>query len=336
MCTGVRLKAADKSIVYGRTLEFGQDMQSQFIVIPRKFGLSGTLNNGSGLQWKSQYAAVGANALGMNELLDGVNEKGLAGGLFYFPGYAQYQEVTAANQAHAIAPWQLMTWILTTCESVAEVKKALATITVSNVVLTQWGITPPVHAIVHDVTGASIVIEYTSSGLNIYDNPLGVITNSPSFDWHMTNLRNYISLTSINSPSITLDEINFTPFGQGSGMFGLPGDFTPPSRFVRAVAFSKTISQTKNADECRDAVFHVLNLFDIPKGVVCEVAQGQTHCDVTQWTGVSDLANARYYVRSYDNQSIQMIDLKKCNLDAAQPMLVPFNTKQYVEDRTPK
>jgi len=335
MCTGVRLKAVDGAIAYGRTMEFGQDMQSQLLIIPRNYALLGTTDKGNGLQWKSTYAVVGANALGLTEILDGVNEKGLAGGLFYFPGYARFQDISSSNQAQSIAPWQLMTWILTTCTTVADVKKMLPTLRVANTVLKQWGVVPPIHAIVHDATGKSVVIEYVDGTLHVYDNPLGVITNSPTFDWHMTNVRNYVSISAKNVQEITIDSISFAPFGQGSGMFGLPGDFTPPSRFIRAVAYSKTVTQPKNADDARDCVSHILNLFDIPKGAVCETTDGQKHCDFTQWTGISDLKNKRYYMRTYDNQTIRIIDLAKCNLDADKPVIVPINTPYVIQDVTP-
>ena len=127
------------------------------------------------------------------------------------------------------------------------------------------GLLAPVHAVVHDASGKSIVIEYVDGKLNVYDNPLGVITNSPGFDWHMTNLRNYVNFSFNNHPPIQLGSVKLEPFGQGSGMLGMPGDFTPPSRFVRAVAFSQSVLQPKTGDDAVLTAFHILNNFDIPK-----------------------------------------------------------------------
>ena len=96
-----------------------------------------------------------------------------------------------------------------------------------------------------DASGKSIVIEYVGGKLNVFDDPLGVVTNSPSFDWHMANLRNYVNFSMTNVPPVKLGSVKLEPFGQGSGMLGLPGDFTPPSRFVRAVAFSQSVFPSK-------------------------------------------------------------------------------------------
>ena len=103
----------------------------------------------------------------------------------------------------------------------------------------------PVHVVVYDKTGASIVIEPLDGKLKVYDNPLGVITNSPTFDWHMINVRNYVALNPRNVPPVTINGTTFRNMGQGSGMLGLPGDFTPPSRFVRASVFSATAIPSK-------------------------------------------------------------------------------------------
>lgn len=315
MCTGVRLNARNGAVVCGRTLEFGQDLESTALVIPRNFQFSGVaLNDQKGLQWTSRYAVAGINAFHKNEVIDGVNEAGLAGGLFYFPGFAQYQETAAADVKNSIAPWQLLTWILTQFSTIAEIKKTLPTIKVAQTVYGPWGAIPPVHAIVYEPSGASLVIEYTKAGLNMFDNPLGVITNAPTFDWHLINLRNYLFLSPENVPV----KDHAIALGQGSGMLGLPGDFTPPSRFVRAVAFSQSVFEAETEDGALKTLFHILNLFDIPKGVVRDEA---CKCgDYTQWTSAYDLKNRRYYWHTYDNPQLYTIDLHK-HLNATEPIL---------------
>ena len=191
MCTGIRLTAGDGAVVFGRTLEFGQTLESNILMIPRNFLFVGAaLNNATGLSWKSQYACVGANMFGLNELIDGVNEKGLAAGLFYFPGYAKYTHVTPEQYKNCIAPWQLVSWVLSNCKSVAEVKQLLPDIIVCATVFEKLGATPPIHLVVHDASGQSLVAEYVDGALHLHDNPLGVVTNAPTFDWHLTNLNN--------------------------------------------------------------------------------------------------------------------------------------------------
>jgi len=336
MCTGIRLIAQNDSVVCARTLEFGQDLQSNIIIIPRDYTFVGTTSfkKQEGLRWKSKYAAAGANALGVVALVDGVNETGLAGGLFYFPHYAQYQEITQEQAAQSIAPWELLTWLLTNFSTVDQVKKALATIFVSNTVFGPWGIVLPIHVVIHDPSGHSVVIEYTKGNLIVHDNPLGVVTNAPTFDWHITNLNNYITLSAVNSEKKQLDGITLTPLGQGSGMLGLPGDFTSPSRFVRAVAFSQSVTNINTEDEARTAAFHILNLFNIPLGVVREKENNHTYCDYTQWTSATDLHNKRYYWHVYNNRQIYMIDLMKTESKNQKAIILPMQHKSTITDAT--
>jgi choloylglycine hydrolase len=319
-CTGIRLIEADGTVVHARTLEFAIDLQSEILVSPRGYERVGlTPDNRDGLKWKAKYASVGANGVGLPILIDGVNEAGLAAGLFYFPTSAGYLPYGLDDAAKTIAPWQLASWILDNFASVDEVKANIGSILVAGTVLKQWGFSPPVHAVVHDTSGKSIAIEYVGGKLNVYDNPLGVITNSPGFDWHMTNLRNYVNFSLDNHAPIKLGSVKLEPFGQGSGMLGMPGDLTPPSRFVRAVAFTQSVLESKTGDEAVLAAFHILNNFDIPRGAAREADKdehGNILADHTIWTAASDLKTKRYFFRTYDDGRIRTVDLTKMNLDA--------------------
>jgi choloylglycine hydrolase len=262
----------------------------------------------------------------MTILLDGLNEKGLTCGLFYFPGYAGYQQVSESDASRTIAPWELSTWILSQFATVDEVREKLAEIRVAPVALPAWGFVPPAHYIVHDASGNCLVIEYVHGKLNLFDNPIGVFTNSPTFDWHLTNLRNYVNLTAGNAPTRELDGLKFEQFGQGSGMLGLPGDFTPPSRFVRAAVFSATALASPDARSGIFGGFHLLNNFDIPYGVAREEVQGVTHADQTIFTTMRDPQNLRIYYKSYDDQTIRMVDHNHFDLNAKDVMRLPTPT----------
>jgi choloylglycine hydrolase len=319
-CTGIFLKATDGTAVHARTLEFSIELDSDVIVVPRGFARTGETPDGKpGLKWTTKYASVGANGAGEPYIFDGLNEKGLAIGLFYFPGTAGYMPYTAADSARTMAPWQIGSWLLETVASVAEAKAAIADIVVPAVVLKAWGFAPPVHYIVHDAAGNSAVIEYLGGKLTVFDAPLGVITNSPSYDWHMTNLRNYLNFSIYNAPPVMLGKIKLEPTGQGSGMLGMPGDFTPPSRFVRAVAFSQSILPSATGGEAVLEAFHILNNFDIPKGAARDDkkdAHGNVVADYTLWTSANDLKARRFYIRTHANSQIKSIDLMKMNLEA--------------------
>ena len=233
-CTGIKLVAKDGSVVHGRTLEFGIEVALSSTVVPRGTAFVGTTPKGKGLEYTAKYGAVGAIAFGQPSMMDGMNEKGLAVGTFYFPGFAGYTETTDENQKRSLSPIEFSNWLLTQFATIDEVKAGLNSVVIAPTVDKAWGTTAaPFHYIVYDKSGNALVIEPIDGKLVTYDNKIGTFTNSPTFDWHLTNLRNYINLTPNNVKPIVWDGLEFAPFGQGSGMVGLPGDFTPPSRFVR-------------------------------------------------------------------------------------------------------
>ena len=338
-CTGIRLVAADGTVVYARTLEFAVDIHSDVITVPRGYARIGSTPDGKeGLKWKAKYASVGANGLGMPLIFDGLNEKGLAIGLFYFPTTAGFMRYNAGDARKTIAPWEMGSWILDNFASVEEVKANASKIVVAEVVFKDWGFVPPVHFVVHDASGKSIVIEYVGGKLNVHENPLGVMTNSPTFDWHMTNLRNYVNFSLTNVPPVQLGPVKLVPFGQGSGMLGLPGDFTPPSRFVRAAAFSQSLLPPKTGPEAVLQAFHVLNNFDLPKGALREDEKddhGNILADYTVWTSANDLKAKRFFFRTYLNSQIRMVDLTKMNLDAKDITKFSMQGDEVIKSLTP-
>ena len=338
-CTGIRLVAADGTVVYARTLEFAVDLNSEVIMVPRGYARTGSTPDGkAGLKWKAKYASLGANGLGMPLIFDGLNEKGLAVGLFYFPTTAGYMPYSGGEAAKTIAPWEMGSWILDNFATVEEVKANAGKIVVAPVVFKGWGFVPPVHFVVHDASGKSIVIEYVGGKLNVHDNPLGVMTNSPTFDWHMTNLRNYVNFSLTNHPPVQVGPVKLVPFGQGSGMLGLPGDFTPPSRFVRAVAFSQSLLPSKTGADAVLQAFHVLDNFDLPKGALREAEKddhGNILADYTIWTSANDLKAKQFYFRTYQNSQIRMVDLTKMNLDAKDISKVSMQGDEVIKSLTP-
>ena len=271
-CTGIAVKNADGTVVHGRTVEFGAEVSSAAVFVPRNYAFIGSLpGGGAGMRYTAKYACVGSVSYGVPAILDGINEKGLSVGAFYFPTYAGYAALTDANKSVALSPVDFPNWILTQFAALDEVRSAVqdgkAVIVATPV--NGWGAeAPPLHYIVYDKSGKSIVLEPIDGKILIYDNPLGIITNSPTFDWQLTNLRNYINLSPLNVPYLAMQGYNFYAFGQGTGMHGLPGDFTPPARLVRAAFISVNARPAPDAGEGIFRVFHLLNNFDIPMGSV--------------------------------------------------------------------
>ncbi|MFZ0311621.1 MAG: choloylglycine hydrolase family protein [Candidatus Korobacteraceae bacterium] len=338
-CTGIRIVAEDGTVVRGRTMEFAIDVHSDVIMVPRGYARVGTTPDGKeGLKWKAKYASLGANGVGLPYLFDGLNEKGLAVGTFYFPGTAAYMPYQASAAGKSIAEWQVGSWMLENFATVDEVRQSIASIVVPSVVFPAWGFAPPFHYVVYDASGKSMVVEYVGGKLHVYDNPLGVITNSPAFDWQMTNLRNYVNFSMTNVPPVKLGSVTLEPFGQGSGMLGIPGDFTPPSRFVRAVAFSHSVLPSKTGDDAVLETFHVLNQFDIPKGAAREHEKdehGNIQADYTIWTDATDLKTLRFYFRTYENSRIRMVDLTRMNLDGGDIVTISMKGGEDIQSLTP-
>jgi choloylglycine hydrolase len=339
-CTNIRLIAQDGSVIHARTMEFAIDIHSKILIVPRGFARVGLTPSGQdGIKWTAKYASIGMNGVGEPYLFDGVNEKGLSAALLYFPNYAGYMPYTAAQAGKTLAPWQLGSYILENFATVAEVKANIGKVVVPAVVFAGWGFTPGVHYEIDDQSGHSIVIEYVGGKLVVYDNPLGVLTNAPSFDWQMTNLHNYVNFSMTNVPPIKLSGgVTLTPFGQGSGMLGIPGDFTPPSRFVRAVAFTQSAFPTKTGADAILEAFHILNQFDIPVGAARENekdSHGNIQADYTIWTSAIDLKTQDYYFRTYTDSQIREVSLNKANLNAKTITEIPIDGSENIQQITP-
>ena len=343
-CTGIKLKTGDGAIITGRSMEFGMQAPYAVTIVPRGTATTGTGPQGKpGMKWKSAYAAVGVTGWGVPTwFVEGLNEKGLAAGVFYLPGFGQYQEPKPGAEDRTISQNDFIYYILSTCTTVDEAVRAINSVIVIGAEADPAIVTDPAmrgvmpfHMRVTDAGGRTIVVEYTAKGVQIYENPLGVITNSPTFDWHLINMRNYIGLRITDAPPMEFNGQMISQIGMGSGLHGLPGDFTPPSRFVRAAVFSKNLVQGKTAMEGVSQAWHLLHLFDIPAGVSGEKVKDAMVYDTTQWTSVTDQKNLRFYFNNYADSRVRMIDLKKMDLNASKPVSVPFGTQFDLLDVTP-
>jgi len=334
-CTALHLTAKDGGVVVGRTMEFGIDTLSDAVVVPAGTTLTSSLEDKSkGIHYTTKYGIVGNNFLNKHMIVDGMNEKGLYTGALYLPGYASYPEGTEENAAKSMAPEDYVAWLLGNFSTVAEVKENYNKVMlVQHPIKDIGGASFPGHFLVTDGSGASVVIEPTDNTLKLFDNPLGILTNSPTFDWHMTNLSNYANLSATNVAPLDFSGTTINTFGQGSGLVGLPGDYTPPSRLVRAVAFSQAAIKLTSARETVLQVFHIMNSFDIPLGTIQEKQDDAIHYDYTQWTSVADLKNMTFAIKTYKNQSIRSIDVRKALAEAGKEIkVIELDLEQSIED----
>lgn len=342
-CTGLTLKAKDGAVVFGRTLEWGSfDLHSRVVIVPRRHVFKALTPDGNtGRTWTATYGAVGLDAIEKDFIVDGMNEKGLSVNVFYHPGYAEYPAYDATKASASVSSLDVCQYLLTTCATVEEARKAIAAVRVVGVVDPAIGIAPPVHLIVTESSGKAIVIEFVKAEVQIYDAPLGVITNAPAYDWHITNLRNYVNLSPVALPSKRIEDLNFAPLGGGTGMIGLPGDFTPPSRFVRAVAFGKTARPTATGEETMYELFRILDNFNVPLGA----AEGEGESKIkglrssTLWTTAYDTKNLVMQYHTMHNRRVRQIDLKKIDFATQKQMVrLPLDQdkSQDILDVTPR
>ena len=267
-CTGIALSSANGARVLARTVEWAASpMQCGYAVVPRGYSqISFTPSGKDGLKFKAKYGYVGIYTDYQDFVVEGVNESGLSAGLFFFPAFGEYTPYVAKRKSLALCDLQVVSWVLSQFSSIDEIKSAIEKKEVdiisidSRIGTVHWRFAEP--------GGRVVVLEFTEGKAKFYENPLGVLTNSPNFPWHLTNLANYINLRSGSSQPLQLaNGLQVKPLGGGTGMLGLPGDFTPPSRFVRAAMLQSSAPLLPDAQQTALQAFHLLNSFDIPIGL---------------------------------------------------------------------
>ena len=178
-----------------------------------------------------------------------------------------------------------------------------------------------------DVSGRQVVLEIVDGELYFFENDLGVLTNSPGFEWQLTNLNNYVNLYPGSAQPQSLGNVALRSFGAGSGFLGIPGDVTPPSRFVRAAFYQATAPVQDNARQTVLQGFQILNNFDIPLGI--EFSEGKVPVNIpsaTQWTSATDMRHRMIYYRTMYNSAIRSIDLNKIDFQRVKYRAVPLDT----------
>lgn len=335
MCTSFTLGSKDSGFVYGRTMEFTLDLRSQIMVVPAGTELAGTDRAGQvgqgGRRWTAKHGFVAANALGLPIAIDGVNERGLAFGALNFPASAEYLEVSDRDQSRSIGSFEVGTYLLSTCATVAEVKRALQDLSVQGVALEVYGgHVPPLHYTVHDADGGSVVIEYTDGQLHLYDNPTTVMTNEPAFPFHLQNLAQYQYVTNHAPAPIDVGTLKLAAPSSGDGVNGLPAGFIATSRFVRAFWFRQFASPFTTPAQGVQIARHILNQFDIPPGTVMTEAGGTGEgggvagAEITQWMTVVDQRNAVMYASTYDHPNLFKVDVRKAAAAADGIVFLPL------------
>lgn len=315
-CTGIAINAADGTKLLARTIEWkGGNLNSKLVIMPRGMKNTALTPHGqNGHVWHNKYGAVGASTVEAPFVTEGVNEKGLNVGIFYFANVGSLTPFNPNRRTKSVSDGELVRYMLTNFATVEEALKGLEKIEIFPIGQTDKnGKYATGHWRISDASGRSVVLEITDEGKrHVYENNLRVFTNSPSFPWHQANLNNYIHLSGGETPAKTMGEVNLYSYGGGTNLMGLPGDLTPPSRLVRAFFYVQTAPVPADKYAAVTQAFHILNNFDLPVGA--EYAPGQQIPDMpsaTQWTAVSDVTHPTFYYRTMYNSAIRKIDLTK-------------------------
>lgn len=319
MCTGIVLRAGNGAVVRGRTMEWGSgDIGSRIFVARQGREMQGTLPDDSqGLVWKGRYGFAGIDAFGQFFAADGLSDKGLTVGLFYHAGTAVYEKFDRSKAETTMSSADLGTYALSMFSTVKELREGLDGLHFVGHNIPGTNVEVPCHYLIADASGDSVVIEFLNGKLTFFDDPVGVITNSPSFDWHLINLRNYLHFTADAARPAKYGRLEAAPMGHGSGLLGLPGDFTPPSRFVRAATFVATARPTKDADDAVLETMRIMDNFNLPiepAATAQEMEMQKGLLSSTTWTTISDTRQLRFYYHTQFNRRLRLLDLKKLDL----------------------
>uniref|UniRef100_UPI0039EBD230 choloylglycine hydrolase n=1 Tax=Clostridium perfringens TaxID=1502 RepID=UPI0039EBD230 len=320
MCTGLALETKDGLHLFGRNMDIEYSFNQSIIFIPRNFKC---VNKSNKKELTTKYAVLGMGTIfdDYPTFADGMNEKGLGCAGLNFPVYVSYSKEDIEGKTN-IPVYNFLLWVLANFRSVEEVKEALKNANIVDIPISENIPNTTLHWMISDITGKSIVVEQTKEKLNVFDNNIGVLTNSPTFDWHVANLNQYVSLRYNQVPEFKLGDQSLTALGQGTGLVGLPGDFTPASRFVR-VAFLRD-AMIKNDKDSIDLIefFHILNNVAMVRGSTRTIEEKS---DLTQYTSCMCLEKGIYYYNTYENNQINAIDINKENLDGNEIKTYKYN-----------
>lgn len=319
MCTTIGF-SYKQGEVFGRTLEIGKVLDNKILYIPK-----GKKKIHAGEEeLESKYNTLGSGFFNIPSFGDGINEHGLMGSNNFFPGYASFAKESVDGLLN-ISTSDAFDYLLTSAKDIEEVKALAAKI---NILKEINGIKSlENHFFFMDAKGERLVLEPKNGKLIPYDNPFGVLTNAPAFPWHKENLKNYVHLRAENKKQTDMNGEEISQFGEGTGMLGLPGDFTPPSRFIRAAYY---LSNTDKEMERESAIlqgFRILSQFDIPKGAV--VDSETNHSDETLYTSIMDSKKLTYHLKAHDNINLQNYSMEEFE-DKNDIQFVELNKKMNV------
>lgn len=305
MCTAVTYRRKD--FYFGRTLDYEHSWGEEVVTTPRNYPL--VFRHGNALEKHYAILGMACVANGYPLYFDAVNECGLAMAGLNFVGNAVYGRPESGKEN--IAQFELIPWILAQCATVRDARKLLETVNITDTAFSADLPPAQLHWMIGD-REAVITVEAVREGLRIYDNPVGVLTNNPPFDEQLFNLNNYLNLSAQEPENRFSDKIDLRPCSRGMGALGLPGDWSSPSRFVRAAFVKLNSVSGESEQESVSQFFHILNSVSQPRGS-CHLGEGEY--ENTIYTSCCNADKGIYYYTTCDNHQISAVHLHNTDLD---------------------
>ena len=325
MCTCITYH--NDTFYFGRNLDLDCSFGETVTVTPRNFPLvfrdAGRLDR--------HYAMIGMASANPEFPLyaEAVNEKGLAMAGLNFPGNACY--CRADGTGLELGSFEMIAWFLGKYASVAEAENALRDLKVTDAAFSPQMAPAPLHWMLAD-RDRCLVVEAVKEGVKVHDNPIGVLTNNPPFEFHRMNLNHYLNLTAGRPENRFAEGLELTPFAQGMGAVGLPGDASSVSRFVRA-AFLKWNSAAPKEERANvSQFFHILDGVAMVRGSV--VTEAGTY-DITTYSCCINAQTGVYYYKTYDDSRIREADMHSFDLEAEELMRPKKHASMFFSSAKP-
>lgn len=319
MCTAVTYKTKDH--YFGRTLDLEYSYHEEVVVTPRNFPFAFRTKG----EMESHHAIIGmAMVVGDYPLYyEAANEHGLSMAGLNFPENAHY--FPEMPDKDNIAPFEFVPWILGQCKNLVEAQELLKRINLCNIHFSTEFPLSPLHWIIAD-RHKVITVESMADGLKIHENPIGVLTNNPPFDYHMTHLSEFLNLTN-QAPENRFGKVELTPYSRGMGAIGLPGDLSSASRFVRAAFVKLNSVSGETEQESVSQFFHILGSVDQQRGCA-QMPDGRY--EITYYTSCINTDRGIYYYTTYDNSCISAVDMHRCDLEGTALCVYPLAKNQII------
>ena len=320
MCTAVNYTVKDH--YFGRNLDLDRSFQERVTVTPRNF----PFRFRAAPDLEHHYAMIGMAHVAQNYPLyyDATNETGLSMAGLNFPGNAWFGP--EAQGKDNISPFEFIPWVLGQCANLEEGRRLMERLNLAAIPFSRKLPLTPLHWIIAGREG-SIVVESIKDGLKIHENPVGILTNNPTFDFHMTNLANYMDLSADPPENNLSPSLDLSPYSRGMGAMGLPGDLSSASRFVRA-AFTKLHARAGESEsESISQFFHILGSVAQQRGCV-RLEDGSY--EFTIYSSCCNTCKGIYYYTTYENNQITAVDMHREDLDGSTLISYPLILGQQI------